>query len=204
MKLADMRETVESAGLRVSMVTADCHVPLNTDRGPDSLRDIGPSLNVAETLGCDLIRVCLKNSDDIPWAQRAADVALGRGMRLAHQCHTTTLFEQIERSLEVLNQIDRPNFGLIYEPANLPSVWRALRSRGAAKAGTTYYERLRAESSSRSSGPRRVGDVVPGASAISSSASLGIRWYRFPGCREGLAGDWLRWMSDGPTSIMRI
>ena len=118
-ELAQMRETVEAAGLRISMVTADCHVPLNTDRGPDSLRDIGPSLNVAESVGCDLIRVCLKNSDDIPWAQRAADVAIGRGIRLAHQCHTTTLFEQIDRSLEVLSQIDRPNFGLIYEPANL-------------------------------------------------------------------------------------
>jgi len=118
-ELARMRETVEAAGLRVSMVTADCNVPLNDDRGPDSLRDIGPSLDVAQSLGCDLIRVCLKTSDDIPWAQRAADVARGRGIRLAHQCHTTTLFEQIDHSLEVLKQIDRPNFGLIYEPANL-------------------------------------------------------------------------------------
>ena len=114
-----MREIVESAGLRVSMVTADCDVPLNNDRGPHSLRDIGPSLNVAESLGCDLIRVCLKTADDIPWATRAADAAAERGIRLAHQCHTTTLFEQVDRSLEVLRQIDRANFGLIYEPANL-------------------------------------------------------------------------------------
>ncbi|HJN07729.1 MAG TPA: sugar phosphate isomerase/epimerase [Pirellulaceae bacterium] len=118
-ELADMRATVEAAGLRVSMVTADYDVPLNNERGPDSLRDIGPSLDVAESLGCDLIRVCLKTSDDILWAQRAADAAVARGIRLAHQCHTTTLFEQIDGSLEVLNQIDRPNFGLIYEPANL-------------------------------------------------------------------------------------
>ena len=67
-ELTQMRKAVEAAGLRVSMVTADCDVPLNNDRGPASLRDIGPSLNVAETLGCDLIRVCLKNSGATSWS----------------------------------------------------------------------------------------------------------------------------------------
>lgn len=118
-ELARLRATVDAAGLRISMVTADCDVPLNNAHGPDSLRDIEPSLRVAESLGCDLIRVCLKSTDDIPWARRAADAAAARGIRLAHQCHTTTLFEQIDRSLEVLRLIDRANFGIIYEPANL-------------------------------------------------------------------------------------
>ncbi len=118
-ELKRIREQVERAGLVVSMVTADCDVPLNNDHGPNSLRDIGPSLDVASALGCDLIRVCLKQAYDIPFAREAADRAAERGIRLAHQCHTTTLFEQIDRSLEVLQSIDRPNFGLIYEPANL-------------------------------------------------------------------------------------
>ena len=117
--LESMRREVENAGLRVTMVTADSDVPLNNERGPDSLRDIGPSLDVAESLGCDLLRVCLKKEDDIPHARRAADLAADRNIRLAHQCHTTTLFEKIDASLHVLEQIDRPNFGLIYEPANL-------------------------------------------------------------------------------------
>lgn len=118
-ELAAMREKVEAAGLAISMVTADFDVPLNNDNGPNSLRDIGPSLDVAETLGCDLIRVCLKNEADIPFAQSASDQAASRGIRLAHQCHTTTLFEQIGPAIEVLERIDRSNFGLIYEPANL-------------------------------------------------------------------------------------
>src|SRR5262245_56632576 len=46
--LSGLRATVEQAGLRVSMVTADVNVPLNNDRGPDSLRNIGPSLDVAQ------------------------------------------------------------------------------------------------------------------------------------------------------------
>ncbi len=117
--LERMRGEVEAAGLRVSMVTADSDVPLNNERGPDSLKNIGPSLDVAQSLGCDLIRVCLKTEADIEHARRAADEAAARGIRLAHQCHTTTLFETVDRSLEVLRQIGRSNFGLIYEPANL-------------------------------------------------------------------------------------
>ncbi len=118
-ELERMRGEVERAGLRVSMVTADSDVPLNNEHGPDSLKNIGPSLDVAETLGCDLIRVCLKTEADIEHARRAADEAAQRGIRLAHQCHTTTLFETVDRSLEVLDQIGRSNFGLIFEPANL-------------------------------------------------------------------------------------
>ncbi len=117
--LRRLRDQVEEAGLVVSMVTADCDIPLNNDNGPNSLRDVGPSLDVAAALGCDLIRVCLKHVKDITFARDAADRAADRGIRLAHQCHTTTLFETIDRSLEVLDAIDRPNFGLIYEPANL-------------------------------------------------------------------------------------
>jgi sugar phosphate isomerase/epimerase len=117
--LNDLRAIVEDAGLQVSMVTADVHVPLNNDRGPDSLRNIGPSLDVAEALDCDLIRVCLKRREDIPFARTAADQAAERGIRLAHQCHTATLFEEVDSILNVLAEINRPNFGLIYEPANL-------------------------------------------------------------------------------------
>lgn len=118
-ELEKMRGEVEAAGLSVSMVTADFDVPLNNERGPNSLRRIGPSLDVAEALGCDLIRVCLKSESDIEPARQAADEAAQRGIRLAHQCHTATLFETVDRSLEVLGLIGRSNFGLIYEPANL-------------------------------------------------------------------------------------
>lgn len=118
-RLEDMRRCVEGAGLYVSMVTADYDVPLNNDHGPDALRNIGPSLDVAEALGCDLLRVCLKRRDDIPFAQSAADAAARRGIRFAHQCHTATLFEEVGPMLAVLAEIGRPNFGLTYEPANL-------------------------------------------------------------------------------------
>ena len=114
-----MRTTVESHDLHVAMVTADFDVPLNNANGPNSLRNIGPSLDVAEALGCDLIRVCLKSDDDLPHAREAAQQAAERDIRLAHQCHTTSVFEQIDQILANLATIGQPNFGLIYEPANL-------------------------------------------------------------------------------------
>jgi sugar phosphate isomerase/epimerase len=118
-ELRRMKRVIDQHELRVSMVTADSKVPLNNEHGPDSLRNIGPSLDVAEILGCDLIRVCLKQPEDIPYARESADRAAKRGIRLAHQCHTSSLFEQVDQILARLSEIDRPNFGIIYEPANL-------------------------------------------------------------------------------------
>ncbi len=114
------RQTLDAAGLAVSMVTGDFPIPENDDvHGPEALRDIGPYLDLAEAMGADLLRMCMKSDKDIPHAQRAADQAAERGLRLAHQCHTRSLFEEVDRSLDVLAAIDRANFGLIYEPANL-------------------------------------------------------------------------------------
>jgi sugar phosphate isomerase/epimerase len=118
-ELRRMRETVEARGLHVAMVTADFDVPLNNADGPNSLRDICPSLDVAEALGCDLIRVCLKKVDDLPPARDAAKKAADRGIRLAHQCHSSSIFETVDQILANLAAIGQPNFGLIYEPANL-------------------------------------------------------------------------------------
>jgi len=114
-----MRRITEEAQLTIAMVTADFDVPLNNANGPDSLRNIRPSLDVAEAAGCDLIRVCLKNDNDIEHATRAAELAGERGIRLAHQCHTSSIFEEVDEMLNVLARIGCDNFGLIYEPANL-------------------------------------------------------------------------------------
>lgn len=118
-ELAAMRAMRARRKLSVSMVTSDFDVPLNNERGPAALRDIGPHLEVAKALGATLLRVCMKNEEDIAWAQRAADTAREQGIRLAHQCHTTSLFETVDHIIEVLQRVNRKNFGLIYEPANL-------------------------------------------------------------------------------------
>ncbi len=113
------RAAIDAAGLAVSMVTANFDVPANNERAGVALREIGRHLDLAQALGCDLVRVGMKALSDIPWARRAADEAAERGMRLAHQLHVCTLFESVETSLRVLREVGRPNFGLTYEPSNL-------------------------------------------------------------------------------------
>jgi len=109
---------IRAAGLKVSMVTGDFAVPKNDDKGPGCLRNITPYLDLAESFGADLIRVCMKKDDDIEWAVKASREAARRNIRLAHQSHCASLFETVEGSLRVLAAVGQPNFGLIYEPAN--------------------------------------------------------------------------------------
>jgi sugar phosphate isomerase/epimerase len=109
---------IRAAGLAVSMVTGDFAVPRNDQHGPDGLRKITPYLDLAESFGSDLIRICMKKEEDIPCAQKASDEARERGIRLAHQAHCASLFETVNGSLRVLQAVGRPNFGIIYEPAN--------------------------------------------------------------------------------------
>jgi len=118
-RLRTARTTLESRDLSGSMVTGGFAIPANSEEGPGALRNIEPYLDVADNLGCDLLRICMKTADDIRWARDAADAAQERGLRLAHQCHTRSLFETVEEMLEVLRSVGRSNFGLIYEPANL-------------------------------------------------------------------------------------
>ena len=118
-EVTEAARMLRARGLAVSMVTGDFPIPENTDDGPLALRNIGPYLDLAQALGSNLIRVALRKEEDIAWAQRAADAARERGIRLAHQCHNKSLFEQIDETLDVLRRIGRTNFGLTYEPANL-------------------------------------------------------------------------------------
>ena len=118
-EVRDARRVLDDHGLGVTMVTGDFDIVYNNERGPDCLRNIGPYLDLAEALGALLLRVCVKQPEDIPHAQAAADEAAQRGLKLAHQCHTLSLFETVEQIERTLQEIDRPNFGLIYEAANL-------------------------------------------------------------------------------------
>lgn len=118
-QIAAARRVLDEVGLAVSMVTGDFAVPENGTEGPNCLRAITPYLDLAAALGSDLIRICMKSEADIAFAQRAADEAQERNIRLAHQSHTQSIFETVAGSLDILARVGRPNFGLIYEPANL-------------------------------------------------------------------------------------
>ncbi|MEM7386926.1 MAG: TIM barrel protein [Verrucomicrobiota bacterium] len=117
--IAKAAETIREHGLTVSMVTGDFDIVYNNEKGPDCLTNISPYLDLAQALGAPMIRVAIKKEEDIEATRKAADEAAKCGIRIVHQCHTLSLFETVEGILDTLRIIDRPNVGLIYEPANL-------------------------------------------------------------------------------------
>ncbi len=113
------RNMLDDTGLKVSMVTGDFAIPENTDEGPAALRNITPHLDLAEALGSDMVRIAMKRTEDIASVRRAADEANERRIRLVHMCHTQSLCERVAETLEVVKRVNRMNFGIVYEPANL-------------------------------------------------------------------------------------
>lgn len=93
----------------------------------------GRLLELAKELGCGRIRV----RGDVAALQQAADLARPAGMRLAEQMHTGAAFETVAAAGETLSRVDRGNFGVIAEPANLrmagetftPATFEPLRGR---------------------------------------------------------------------------
>ena len=118
-RVGAVRRLLDESGLAVSMVTGDLPLAINNAEATAALRNITPYLDLAEALGARLIRVMMHDESDIAVAQRAADEAAERGLALSHQTHWGSLFETADEALDVLARIDRPNFGVTYEPANL-------------------------------------------------------------------------------------
>src|SRR3954447_10779158 len=118
-RVAQVRSTLDQTGLAVSMVTGD--VPLAANRGDVAriLREPGPYVTLARALGCNLLRVMVRSDAEVDLLRSACDAVAEHGMRLAHQTHWYTLFESVDGTLDVVRRVDRPNFGVTFEPANL-------------------------------------------------------------------------------------
>jgi len=114
----EYKRKLDKLGLKSTMVTANFDVPLNNERGPLALREIGPHLDVADDFDSKLVRVCIKSWADLEWVQRAADEALERGITLTHMAHGQSMFETVDGSIEYVRRVNRRNFALTYETTN--------------------------------------------------------------------------------------
>ncbi len=118
-RVRQIRAILDRLGLRTSMVTGDLPLAINDAAATGALYGVTPYLDLAEGLGCSLLRVMMHHEDDIAAARRAADEAAERGMVLSHQMHWGSLFETVDGVLDVLTRIGRDNFGVTFEPANM-------------------------------------------------------------------------------------
>lgn len=114
-QLYEMSRLTKEAGLKVSMVSPDFAVPANTSKAPECLHHITPYLDVAQIFGSEMIRVGMKKDEDVVWAQRAADEARERKLKLVHHAEWQTLFATFEESMRTLKAVNRPNFGFVHD-----------------------------------------------------------------------------------------
>ena len=105
--------------MKVSMITSNIHLAKNDELASDILRNITPTLDLAEKLKTSLIRIMIKNNDDIYYAKKALDEAKERNLKLLQQTHWGTLAETVDETVTLIKTINRQNFGITFEPANL-------------------------------------------------------------------------------------
>ena len=115
----DLRTIFDFYNVKVSMVTSNIHLAKNDVYSSENLKNIKPCLDLADKLGSSLVRIMIKNKEDIYFAKKALDEALERGITLTQQTHWGTLAETVQETLLLVKQIKRDNFGITFEPANL-------------------------------------------------------------------------------------
>ena len=113
------QELFKVNNMKVSMITSNIHLAKNDELASDILKNITPTLDLAEKLKTSLIRIMIKNSDDIFYAKKALDEAKERNLKLIQQTHWGTLAETLDETVTLIKIINRQNFGITFEPANL-------------------------------------------------------------------------------------
>lgn len=118
-RVPEARRILDENQLRTSMVTGDVALAANRGDVARILREPMPYVTLAQALGCELLRVMVRSDQEIELLKTACDTVAEHGIRLAHQTHWNTLLETVDQALEVVKRVDRPNFGVTFEPANL-------------------------------------------------------------------------------------
>jgi sugar phosphate isomerase/epimerase len=101
------------------MVTGDVALAANRGDVARILREPGPYVALARALDCNLLRVMVRSDEEVDLLRAACDAVADQGIRFAHQTHWYTLCETVDLTLDVVKRVDRPNFGVTFEPANL-------------------------------------------------------------------------------------
>jgi sugar phosphate isomerase/epimerase len=160
-----VRSLCDSLGLAISMVTGDVDLAVNTPRAIDMLRDITPYLELTRGLGSSLARVMVHGPGDIPFVQAAADLARDYGVTLCHQTHFATVCETVDDTLDLVERVNRPNFGITFEPANLLVCGDDYGPRAIARLGpyikNAYFQNMRLDSDGDTLHATRARGVVP-------------------------------------------
>ncbi len=109
-EVRQMASALDKCGIGVS------RFPAGAVKDAKSLKALGKFADMAKVLGCPYLAV---GFEEVHWIQKAADYLKQRGLAIAVQVHTGGPFETPKIATKTLKEIDRDNFGLMYDPANL-------------------------------------------------------------------------------------
>lgn len=113
--IAEIADALTESG--VACAFANCLV----EQTPHDLQHVRRMAEVARSLATPYLRMGIS---DVQWVQKACDIAAESEVGVIVQIHTGGPTETIEGAMRICQEVDRPNFGLTYEPANFVLVGR--------------------------------------------------------------------------------
>ncbi|MFH1005869.1 MAG: TIM barrel protein [Candidatus Latescibacterota bacterium] len=105
------RRVADELGIGVS-----CVIPPRAPEEDAGLGQLEEFADIVKILGCDTLKTW---SGQVGWIREACDMLGARGMTIVAQTHTGIPFSTVASCLNTLGQVNRTNFGLQYDPANL-------------------------------------------------------------------------------------
>ncbi|MFJ2756914.1 sugar phosphate isomerase/epimerase family protein [Nocardioides sp. NPDC087217] len=117
--LRGLAAATAAAGLAVASYGTYWRAPADDDGGA--------LIGAAQALGCTRLRIWAgttgsaeaspaERAEVVRRVQRLADEAAGHGLELAFEHHDLTLADTVESTLDLLDEVDRPNVGTYWQP----------------------------------------------------------------------------------------
>jgi sugar phosphate isomerase/epimerase len=129
-ELQEVRELLDNRGLAVPMLSPYFNFTTSEQTAAKSLEDARAALRLARQLKAAAIRVftgktASQDATEEQWTRAAnclrtlADESAADGIRWAAETHSWNLMDTVEGTLRLVNAVNRPNFGIIYQPSTL-------------------------------------------------------------------------------------
>ena len=131
-RVRDIKRMIDDHGLIVSNIAgyAGGYSQLDEDQARAQLEDLARLLEIANALGCPLVRhqpggpSYDQASEEqwrraVTWTQRAADLGERAGVRLVVELHPNGLVETADSTFDFLKRVGRDNVGAIFDPGNM-------------------------------------------------------------------------------------
>jgi sugar phosphate isomerase/epimerase len=129
-RVREIKRLVDDHGLVVANIAGYAGSYSQTDDTQAQLDDLARQLEMADVLGCTLIRhhaggPSYDEATETQWRravegmQRAADLASRAGVRLLNELHPNGIVETADSAADFLGRVDRPNVGVVFDPGNM-------------------------------------------------------------------------------------